>query len=69
LQIPVAARGHSLATPELISAAHALDLEVHYWTIKEPEQMITLLRMGADALITDDPVFEGKIIDKSLNAD
>ncbi len=69
LQIPIAARGHSLATPELISVAHALDLEVHYWTINEPEQMIMLLRMGADALITDDPALARKIMDKSLNAD
>lgn len=64
LQIPVAARGYSLVKPELIKAAHLLGLEVHYWTINEPDEMRTLLDMGADALITDDPALARNVMNK-----
>lgn len=55
LQIPVTYRGHLLATPDVTTGAHAVGLEVHFWTINEPEEMKTLLAMGADGFFTDDP--------------
>ncbi len=55
LQIPPAARGARLATPELVAAAHACGIEVHVWTINEPSQMRELLQMGVDGIMSDYP--------------
>jgi hypothetical protein len=32
---------------------HEAGLEVHFWTINDPAQMLELLRLGADGLVTD----------------
>jgi glycerophosphoryl diester phosphodiesterase len=47
--------GWSLAKPGFISAAHARNMAVHYWTVNDPEEMRRLIEMGADGLITDYP--------------
>jgi glycerophosphoryl diester phosphodiesterase len=39
----------------LITEAHKLGMEVHVWTINEPDQMRELLDMGVDGLVTDRP--------------
>ena len=38
----------------LLDAAHRAGLEVHVWTVDDPDQMQRLLDAGADAVITDD---------------
>jgi len=55
LQIPPDAFGRPLVTPELVSAAHALGLFVHVWTINEADEMRRLLALGVDGLMSDDP--------------
>ena len=55
LQVPLEAAGIRILTPSLIKAAHARGLEVHAWTINDPEVMERLIGMGIDGLITDYP--------------
>lgn len=54
-QIPPRAGPIALDRPTLIARAHALGLEVHYWTINEPAEAERLLRRGADGIMSDDP--------------
>jgi glycerophosphoryl diester phosphodiesterase len=44
-----------LVTPDLIEAAHALGVRVVPWTVNDPLEMSTLLDLGVDGLVTDEP--------------
>ncbi len=55
LSLPESLTGTPLATPDLITAAHARGLPVFFWTINDPDAMRRLLTLGADGIITDYP--------------
>jgi len=55
LQIPADFAGNPLATPELISHAHAHGVQVHVWTINDLAEIEQLLANGADGIVTDLP--------------
>ncbi|HYO64044.1 MAG TPA: glycerophosphodiester phosphodiesterase family protein, partial [Pyrinomonadaceae bacterium] len=42
-------------TRGFVEAAHARNLQVHAWTINEPEAMERLLALGVDGIMTDYP--------------
>jgi glycerophosphoryl diester phosphodiesterase len=52
-QIPRSQGKINFATSSFISRAQRADNEVHFWTINEPEQMLELLDLGADGIVTD----------------
>jgi glycerophosphoryl diester phosphodiesterase len=57
-QVPVDPRessGFRLATARFVKAAHGRNMAVHYWTVNEPEEMVRLIGLGADGIITDYP--------------
>lgn len=55
LQIPRTYGGRTLVTPEAVQAAHAAGMEMHVWTVNDPEEMKSLLEMGVDGIMTDFP--------------
>jgi glycerophosphoryl diester phosphodiesterase len=42
-------------TPKLIDHAHAHGVQIHVWTINEPDEMTALLALGVDGIVTDFP--------------
>lgn len=53
LQIPERHGPVRVLTPRLIEAAHERGVEVHVWTINDPLQMVSLVEMGVDGIVTD----------------
>ena len=53
LQLPMRYGPISFAEPKFIAAMVMHEVEVHFWTIDEPEQMRALLAMGASGIVTD----------------
>lgn len=53
LQVPERHRRVPIVTPRLIDAAHRHDVEVHVWTVNEPDAMRRLVELGVDGIVTD----------------
>ena len=63
LQIPTHSGKINLSSPNFIEAMHSAGLEIHYWTINDPNQMFELLRLGADGLVTDRADLAADVVD------
>jgi glycerophosphoryl diester phosphodiesterase len=55
LQIPTEFAGRPLVTRELVAYAHRHCVQVHVWTVNEPQEMHRLLDLGVDGLVSDHP--------------
>lgn len=53
VQIPVARGLLKFANPRFVSFLRGLGLEVHFWTINDPDTMKRLFQMGATGVVTD----------------
>ncbi|MBK7974288.1 MAG: glycerophosphodiester phosphodiesterase [Deltaproteobacteria bacterium] len=54
-QFPFDVLGVPLVSRELVDKHHALDLEIHVWTVDAAADMASLLDLGVDGIITDRP--------------
>jgi glycerophosphoryl diester phosphodiesterase len=54
-QVPVRQGRLTVVDRRLIAAARRRGVEVHVWTIDEPDQMRELIDLGVDGLMTDSP--------------
>jgi glycerophosphoryl diester phosphodiesterase len=52
-QVPESQSGIQVVDHRFIRTAHARGLQVHVWTINEPERMHRLLDLGVDGIMTD----------------
>lgn len=53
LQVPERQGRLRVVTPRLIAAAHRHGVEVHVWTVNDPDDMRRLIAMGVDGIVTD----------------
>jgi glycerophosphoryl diester phosphodiesterase len=63
-QIPVEDSGFDLTDQRLIDGAHRLGMEIHYWTIDDPDTMEKLIDAGADGILTNRPDLLLKLIEE-----
>jgi glycerophosphoryl diester phosphodiesterase len=63
LQLPFKRNRMTIVTPQLVKLAHALDLEVHVWTVNDESDMRRLLAMGVDGIFSDYPERLRRIVD------
>ncbi len=54
-QVPVWQYGVRLVDRRFVDRAHELGLQVHVWTIDDPEEMNRLIDLDVDGLMTDQP--------------
>lgn len=54
-QVPMRRGRISIVSKTFIDAVHRVGAEVHVWTIDDREQMIELLDLGVDGIVTDRP--------------
>jgi glycerophosphoryl diester phosphodiesterase len=52
-QVPEAQSGVPVVDHRFVRTAHAHGLQVHVWTVNEPERMHRLLDLGVDGIMTD----------------
>ncbi|MCF3963609.1 glycerophosphodiester phosphodiesterase [Streptomyces fuscigenes] len=52
-QVPVEQAGLRVVDRRFVDVAHARGLQVHVWTINDPERMDALLDLGVDGIMTD----------------
>ena len=55
VQVPESYRGVPVVTRRFVASAHTADLEVHVWTVDEPERMRRMVDLNVDAIMTDVP--------------
>lgn len=53
LQIPPRHGRITVVTPQLIAAAHRVGVQVHVWTVDDPDEIHRLLDLGVDGILTD----------------
>ena len=53
LQIPVSQGPIKLATKSFISLLRRNNLEVHFWTINDPQEAKKLIALGATGIVSD----------------
>ena len=61
-QVPVSQGPLTIVDRSFIQAAHNADIQVHVWTIDEPDEMVRLLDLGVDGIMTDKPETLKKIL-------
>ena len=62
LQVPAEFNGAPLVTREFVAHAHRHDVQVHVWTVNQPDEMQRLLDLGVDGLVTDFPGRMAKLL-------
>jgi glycerophosphoryl diester phosphodiesterase len=53
VQLPERYHGIRLVTPRSVRVLHAAALEMHVWTVNDPADMLRLLKLGVDGIVTD----------------
>ncbi|MFG2116983.1 glycerophosphodiester phosphodiesterase [Streptomyces sp. NPDC048718] len=66
-QVPERQAGVPVVDRRFVRAAHARGVQVHVWTVNEPERMHALLDLGVDGIMTDHlQTLRGVLTDRGL---
>ena len=63
LQIPVSLHRAPVLSRRLLDLAHSQGVEVHVWTVDEAPDMVRLLDMGVDGILTDRPALLRRVLE------
>ena len=65
VQIPEQVRGVTVTNAAVVRAAHRAGLQVHVWTVDDPDAIGRLLDLGVDGIMTDRPaVLKDVLVDR-----
>lgn len=53
MQLPLRAYGIDFTNPRFVERVLQNDIELHYWVVNDPKQMIELYGLGAHGIVTD----------------
>ncbi len=53
-----------LVNQGLVDRAHRRNIAVQYWTINDADDMRTLIELGCDAIMTDDPILLKQVLEE-----
>ncbi|MFJ3957368.1 glycerophosphodiester phosphodiesterase [Arthrobacter sp. NPDC090010] len=63
-QVPEKSGRIPVVTQAMVDRAHGLGKQVHVWTVNEEEDMVRLLDLGVDGLVTDRPDLALRVVDQ-----
>jgi glycerophosphoryl diester phosphodiesterase len=55
LEVDILAVSAKLVTRDLVARAHRAGKEIHVWTVNDPRQMLTMIHLGVDNILTSTP--------------
>ncbi|CAN5629281.1 glycerophosphodiester phosphodiesterase [soil metagenome] len=64
VQVPVTRRGITVTDARLVEEAHQRGLQVHVWTVDDPVEMLRLLDLGVDGLMTGRPTLLKAVLEE-----
>lgn len=56
-QVPISYGPLRVVDRRFVAAAHTAGLAVHVWTVDEPEEILSLIELGVDGIVTNRPHF------------
>lgn len=62
-QVPTDARGVTIVDPRFLRGAHARGVDIHVWTIDDRDEMVRLLDLGVDGIMTDRPAVLREVLE------
>jgi glycerophosphoryl diester phosphodiesterase len=54
-QVPMSFGGVDVVTPQFVEASHAADVAVHVWTVNDYDDMIRMVELEVDGIVSDRP--------------
>jgi glycerophosphoryl diester phosphodiesterase len=62
-QLPPTYGDTPVVTPEVVAEAHERGMHVHVWTIDDADEMVRLLDLGVDGIMTDRPAVLKQVLE------
>jgi len=63
-QVPLQLGGRALVDERFVAAAHERGLQVHVWTVDDPDECNAMLDLGVDGIMTDRPAMLRELLEK-----
>jgi glycerophosphoryl diester phosphodiesterase len=64
VQVPTRHRNVEITDSRFVATAHRAGLEVHVWTVDDEAEMVRLLDLGVDGVMTDRPTVLKEVLEK-----